>query len=420
MATREADPPAGPTIDDDLDRLLPLPEERRSGIGLSLSGGGYRAALFHLGALRRLNELGVLAAVDAISSVSGGSILAAHLATTIGEEWPSAGAMVADWDGRVAVPFRRLCRKNIRTWPIANAMLPWNWLRDRAAIDGLIARYRADLTQLDLVDLPQRPEYTFCASDMTYGVNWTFRRDRIGSWQAGYTAPRRGEWSVAQAVGASSCFPPIFDPLPIDIDPARLRKGHDTGDGRDARIRGLRLSDGGLYDNLGLEPVWKSRRYVLVSDGGSTFDVQGDQGLLWRLNRYVQVMGTQAGKLRTRWLMASFRNADGDVGLRGTWWGIGSHVGRYPAHGPGYGRELVDDYISEVRTDLDSFSAREIAVLENHGYQLADAAIHSWVPELITRPGPPKPPHDEHDDPASVKNWLAGSANRHFPFGRLH
>ena len=57
-----------------------LPKSRRAGVGLSLSGGGFRAALFHLGALRRLNELGLLHQLDSISSVSGGSIISAFLA----------------------------------------------------------------------------------------------------------------------------------------------------------------------------------------------------------------------------------------------------------------------------------------------------------------------------------------------------
>jgi predicted acylesterase/phospholipase RssA len=47
-------------------------------LGLALSGGGFRATLFHLGVLRRLAELDLLRDVSVISSVSGGSILAAH------------------------------------------------------------------------------------------------------------------------------------------------------------------------------------------------------------------------------------------------------------------------------------------------------------------------------------------------------
>ena len=51
----------------------------RPGVALCLSGGGYRAMIFHLGVLWRLNELGYLARLDRISSVSGGSITAGLL-----------------------------------------------------------------------------------------------------------------------------------------------------------------------------------------------------------------------------------------------------------------------------------------------------------------------------------------------------
>src|SRR3954467_10293300 len=100
------------------------PDER---VALCLSGGGYRAAIFHLGALRRLNEIGVLSKIDTITSVSGGSIIAAHLATHI-RPWPSPGSVFAEWDEKVEKPFRRFVQRNIRTWPVLKRILfPWNW-----------------------------------------------------------------------------------------------------------------------------------------------------------------------------------------------------------------------------------------------------------------------------------------------------
>jgi predicted acylesterase/phospholipase RssA len=48
-------------------------------IGLALSGGGFRATLFHLGVVRFLFEVGGLKPVKLVSAVSGGSVLAAHL-----------------------------------------------------------------------------------------------------------------------------------------------------------------------------------------------------------------------------------------------------------------------------------------------------------------------------------------------------
>lgn len=94
---------------------LPEATPERHGVALCLSGGGFRAALFHLGALRRLNEYGLLGQVDTISSVSGGSILFAHLAERL-RPWPQPGDVVADWDARVAGPFREFTGKNLRTW----------------------------------------------------------------------------------------------------------------------------------------------------------------------------------------------------------------------------------------------------------------------------------------------------------------
>src|SRR3954464_6546664 len=89
---------------------LPLPKPERRGFGLSLSGGGFRAALFHLGALRRLNELEILPKVTTISSVSGGSIFSAFLAVTL--KFPVTG-FIADWETTVAAPFRLFCTQNI-------------------------------------------------------------------------------------------------------------------------------------------------------------------------------------------------------------------------------------------------------------------------------------------------------------------
>ena len=57
-----------------------MPSAREPGVGVALSGGGFRATLFHLGALWRLNELGWLPRFSEVTSVSGGSIAAAYLA----------------------------------------------------------------------------------------------------------------------------------------------------------------------------------------------------------------------------------------------------------------------------------------------------------------------------------------------------
>ena len=386
----------------------------RKGIALCLSGGGFRASLFHLGALRRLNELGVLSQVDTISSVSGGSIVSAHLAQRM-DEWPKVGDVVADWEKRIEMPIRAFTRRNLRTWPIAKRLLPWNWLRRSTAIEALQQSYDRQLQGLSLTNLPTRPRFIFCATDMVFGVNWVFdsglhdgQKGRLGDYQAGYLSPFPG-WPVARAVAASSCFPPVFDPLPMNLEPGALRDGKYREADRDELISRLSLTDGGVYDNLGLESVWKDHEIVMVSDGGAVFEAEKESGLIWRLSRYASIANSQGGALRKRWLISNFSSQQ----LDGTYWGIGSAVEHYEAKTPGYSERLVDEFISEVRTDLDAFSDAECAILMNHGYLLAEAAVRRHLPAMSSPSAEPlRVPRPEWMDEGRVRAGLANSHER--------
>lgn len=373
----------------------PLPKTARRGIGLCLSGGGYRATLFHLGGLRRLNELGILARADfrTVSSVSGGSITAAWLATVLARNRDLASAPIpADaWDREVWAPLRAFTRKNIRTMPILKRLLPWNWPRADTGVQALADRYGKDLTTLRLDQMPARPNFVLCATDMAYGVNWVFERGRMGDYQAGYRKPPAPEYPLGRAVAASACFPPLFNPLPAAVTPLELKDGRAAaGPERDDCIAGLRLTDGGCYDNMGLEPVWKNHRYVLVSDAGGLFTNEADQGLLWRIPRYQGIQERQARALRKRWLISNFERSDGQD-LDGTYWAVSGGRASYEMEG-GYSEELAKTVIADIRTDLDAFSDAEAAVLENHGYLLADAAIRRHVVDLLPPAPTPVPP----------------------------
>ncbi len=390
-----------------------LPNDEREGIGLCLSGGGYRAALFHLGALRRLNELGILSQVKTITSVSGGSIIAAHLATAV-PSWPRPGESIDRWDELVATPFKAFTQRNIRTGPLLRRLLPQNWFVASSAVEALAAEYEQHLTGLYLDELPTRPNFVFCATDLSYACNWKFERAAVGDHQAGYMRPPP-RWRVARAVAASSCFPPVFNPLPVGLQPDQLHDGKaHQGKERDGIVRALSLSDGGVYDNMGLEPVWKNHATVLVSDGGPTFAATPDSGFLWQLQQYVLILDEQAGAVRKRWLIANFLNRE----LNGTYWGIGSSAHHYNPDAAGYPKSLVDSVVSRVRIDLDAMSPAEAAVLENHGYTLADAALTEHAKELLpAHPCLATIPNGELMDREEVETALRGS-DLVLPLGR--
>src|SRR5882762_1103626 len=96
------------------DKYLPSSNKIPNSIGLALSGGGFRATLFHLGAIRRLHELGVLSKLTTVSSVSGGSILNGFLASRLANGLLKG---ISNFTTEVAHPVRQFCSLNIRRWP---------------------------------------------------------------------------------------------------------------------------------------------------------------------------------------------------------------------------------------------------------------------------------------------------------------
>ncbi len=244
---------------------------------------------------------------------------------------------------------------------------------------------------------------------MVFGANWQFERARVGDYQAGY-AQTPADWTVARATAASACFPPLFDPQPIDLGPEQLHGGKaDDYPGRADLIRGLRLTDGGVYDNMALEPVWDTFRTVLVSDGGATLDFRPDpHWIAKRIGRYQTLQGWQASAVRKRWLISRYLNKR----PMGAFWGIGSTVDHYKHNSGGYSEDLVDQVISEVRTDLDYFTDAEAAVLENHGYSMAEAALRTHPADLSPSAEPFALPHPRWASEDAVRTALEGSHKR--------
>ena len=113
------------------------PKHQRQGRALCLSGGGFRAALFHLGALRRLNELGLLSRMQAISSVSCGSITNGLLAFVWRDFTPDTNGVFSNFHEVFEEKLRKFCGQDLRTSPLL-----WNRL------DPVTGRYYSETITL--------------------------------------------------------------------------------------------------------------------------------------------------------------------------------------------------------------------------------------------------------------------------------
>lgn len=358
-------------------------------LGLCLSGGGYRAALFHLGALRRLNELGILSRVDMVSSVSGGSILAGFLAT----RWASltrARDVFTEW-GDIEKQFRRITSVDLRTRALVVGAIG-----SRSAVRNVAGRLEEQkrVGPMLLRDLPaDGPLFVFGATELVHRRFFTISRYGAGSRATGLYG-MDDSWTVARAVAASACFPPVFAPMrPSGLIPRRdvggtdseRRAAHET---QEQALPGLRITDGGVLDNNGYVAMWNKCEDVLISDGGGSLPISGRPlGMLRTLGRYrpVQEFASKSSQkaLALTNLTSGLHN--------GTLWGIRTKTSSFPnpsTHG-GYDRKTVNQVISVIRTDLDHFSEPEAQILINHGYLLADAAITEHVSHLLPLEPPP-------------------------------
>jgi len=387
-----------------------MPASRRRGRALCLSGGGYRAALFHLGALWRLHQRGLLHDVELVSSVSGGSIVSAWLATRYlagrkTEESFSDWCARVDFSAEVVEPFRAVVARDIRSKAVLST-LHRNWISPAARVERLQAAYSRFLGDTCLHELPAMPRFVFCATDLTFGVNWEFSRERVGDYLAGYLRQPR-PIPLALAVAASSSFPPVFGPLAFPATAADFHRGGYRDEDADHLRANIELSDGGVYDNLGTEPALRHYQEVLVSDAGAPFGFRPGRHYLRRLLRYTQVIGNQAVALRKRLLLGLMQNG----AIRGAYWNLSD---RSDAGAAGYSPSLIEGVLARVRTDLDQFDAAEFETLVNHGFFACEGGLQARLSPL-----PPAAdaewPYPARADEAAVRQRLGASHRRFWP-----
>lgn len=376
---------------DDLARVYPeiLKREEKlepeEGIGLCLSGGGFRATLYNLGSLWRLNDFGLLPKLKIITSVSGGSIVSALL----GLKWKGlafdAAGRAANFPLEVADPIRAFCRRNIALPAIAYGLLnPFKTIGDE------MAEYYADMygkhTLQDLPDPQQNtPLFLIYATSMQSGASVRMTRRFLWDYKVGRIDA--ATISLARAVAASSAFPPYLSPQIIELDPnAWVTTEGATLTSAEYR-RQIVLTDGGVYDNMGLEAVWDRYKTVLVSDAGAPLFPEDKPKKDWLriATRVMDVVTEQTRALRKRRLIDDFKNPA--TGRVGAYWGIRSEIADYHYHDPMTQDSELTSSLCRIRTQLDPFSEAEQGHLINWGYAMCDLAIRKWLPALGTRKG---------------------------------
>jgi NTE family protein len=375
-------------------------------IALALSGGGFRATVFHLGVLARLAEDNRLEDVNFLSTVSGGSLCAGLVFNLNGLIWPKSKEYLL----KVLPEARRLLTtQNLQRAVIIRQLLSlWSIFETRA--DGLSAlmRKKWNLTA-NLNDLPREPRWMINATCYESGKNWRFERFRIGDYLFGYsndtTIP------LADAMAASAGFPGLIGPLVLDTTrhkwfkytqpapPQGLLASPETHLQRKTEpiqplFKRVHLWDGGVYDNHGLEGLmdvargWRDKvEFLIVSDGaGRSSPERYRRGVKALLRIATGIMMDQIRSLRARIVLERLINhADEN---RGSFIRLGnslsyvlSDAGRLdeiPELTPRYLDASEMERAASMPTMIRKLSETEYDRLFRHGFEVADYTLYAY------------------------------------------
>lgn len=385
-------------------------------VGLALSGGGFRASIFHLGVIRRLEELGLMVDVEVISAVSGGSIIAAYYVIEMerrlrhfAKEFEGNQSNTKPEDTRkklvelrvklfeeIAKDFLRVVNHNLRTralifhWffhPLlaVKSLGPGQnrsdviqreydkWLYHDATLDELpsvtIGRVQARSKKPDPILVG--PQLVLNTTSLMTGQRKPFFRVPV-SGMTELKTPNRNVLRLSRIVGASSGVPVVFPPTSVE---------------------GELLVDGGVSDNQGIEELVDQTRnlnVLLVSDASGQMEsvhVQSsaEPAVYARVNEIFQFQ--IRNKLLDRlldWKFGKSQDASAQLSYRDF-----AFVHLFlNLKDRGVKERVSSEFIpalARIRTDLDQFSYVERETLMYHGYTLIDAQIKEYCQNTLCK-----------------------------------
>ena len=416
----------------------------RGKVGLALSGGGFRASLFHLGVLARLAECDALRSVEVLSTVSGGSIVGAHYYLALRHRLRTKTDDELGRDVYLAIvrevmdQFCAGVRQNLRVRALSNLWTNIKMLLTRtygrsnrmgelyekylyaAVPDGHAPGTLRKLCDLLIHPLLHRgsggasderdegfkprfsnwrrkakvPILLLNATSLNSGHNWHFtaswmgeppgltgqevdmneRYRRLYYWQA--PTEDLQNYPLGYAVAASAGVPALFDPLVLDgLYPGRT----------------VRLVDGGVHDNQGVAGLLdEGCNLILCSDASGQMDDQespasGVLSVFFRSNSILQDRLREAQYQDLAWRAQShalqgffFIHLKQELQTDPIDWVNCQDPGQ-PVRRPNcttYGVDRkIQKCLSEVRTDLDTFTEVEACALMASGYLMTDQQL---------------------------------------------
>ena len=364
-------------------------QERK--IGLTLSGGGVRAAIFHSGVLKYLAEKGMLEQVSFISTVSGGSLLMGLVYTFADNNFPSSKEYIENIFPKIK---GLLTSKDLQAKAIKSLLYPKNW-GDLLNRGNIIANELKSYWGVsgNLQDIPDYPRWVINGTTCETGKCWRFSKERMGDYITGYVV--NPDLPIAEAIAASASYPPVIDHYKLQTslyewkhykDGIEFKNSSQPTKTISPNLDFYHITDGGVYDNLGTEAVFKKlgeelRKeidYLIVCDAGSLLDITeiNPLSILSKSIRNFSIIMDQVIGLRLRVIFRFFEtNKNTGIIVK-----IGKNAKQQINEAKKIKNEIninIDDFLNcddikkaaNYPTDLKKVSVENFELIKRHGYE---------------------------------------------------
>lgn len=369
-------------------------------IGLALSGGGFRAAGFHLGVLKHLAYQGLLEQVTFISTVSGGSLITGLIFSVNNNKWPSSSEFLLNVYPKVKA---KILDESLET-EIWKKILCYPQSFFKHGVSGFLEKVLIHKWGIEgfLSDLEEQPRWIINSTTYETGKNFRFMRKRMGDYLTGYVA--NPNVRIASALAASAGFPGLIGPYVVhtkDFTWEKYKLGSATEtEPYDSPFEKLRLWDGGVYDNLGVEALFKTNQlrlrdgldFLIVCDGSAPLGFDHHTFALRRAKRLVDIATSQSRNLMTRTLFKFFE----DRPFSGAYFNIGDSACKIVNAAKAtsrFSKKSLDCYLDDkicmelsyLGTRLKAIDKEKFNRLLRHGSEVANISLRAYLPNFSFR-----------------------------------
>lgn len=363
--------------------------EKLKNIGLALSGGGIRAMLFHLGIFKWLAEQGLMEQVKKVSTVSGASLCVGMIYSYSNLSWPTSD----DFISKALPAIKKALNTSLHKWALLNLPItPSCWFNKTKIISGVLERKWGVYGNLQ--DLSGNVTWYVNCTTFETGKRFRFCQKDMGDYTLGYV--RKPQIKISEIMAASAGFPIFIGPYKLKIAGYNWTPYDERVSYSPPNYKYIHLWDGGVYDNLGVESIFKQANggstsagvdFMIISNASEPLTTHARNGIraIKNTRRLLNIALDQISALRTRTVMEYINSAGQGMFLK-----IGNsaeYITKKSNCSDALRSNLIDNCLpsesaliaQNYKTGLKRPSVADYNLILQHGYEVAKCTYQCYV-----------------------------------------